>query len=292
MRPRVVVAIFATAAVLAIVALVIPGVRGQLTVLADPGATGSPTGTVSGHPGLRMAAQAAPPGPLLRAAPVTVTANGFFAWALLDRQTGALAGSANYTTETGTTESMSKAWITADYLRRLAGKQPTQQRLDELSRMIRDSDDAAAEDIYRLDGLNAVIQRMISTCGMTDTTWVNGWWSKTRLTARDAVRLGLCLADGRAAGPTWTSWLLNEMRQVRGEGRFGIIEALPADVAPNTSIKNGWTLLYDDGTWHVACLAVHADWILSVLTRYPASLGLAHGAAVCRSVTQQLTAKR
>lgn len=292
MRPRVVVAVFVTAAVLALVALVVPGVRGQLAVLASPGSPDGATGVVSGHPGLRMAAQPAPPGPVLRPAAVTVDANGFYAWALLDRQTGALAGSANYTSETGSTESMSKAWIAGDYLRRLAGKQPTQQRLDELSRMIRDSDDAAAEDIYRLDGLNAVIQRMISICGLTETTWVNGWWSKTRVTARDAVRLGLCIADGRAAGPSWTGWLLNEMRQVRGQGRFGIIEALPADVAQATSIKNGWTLLFDDGTWHVSCLAIHNDWILSVLTRYPGSLGLAHGAAVCRSVTQQLIVKR
>ncbi|MCW2639865.1 MAG: hypothetical protein JWP76_2171 [Dactylosporangium sp.] len=213
---------------------------------------------------------------------------GFFSWALLDRHTGVVVGSANDVNGTNTTESMIKTWITSDYLRLLGGRQPTQQRLDELSRMIRDSDDDAAEDIYRADGGDAVVRRMISICGLTDTRAHSGWWSMTQISARDAVRLGQCVADGRAAGPTWTAWVLDQMRQVEGEGRFGIIDGLPADVAAQTSIKNGWTLIYTDGLWHVNCLAVHDDFVLAVLTRYPGSLGLSYGAGVCKSVTLQL----
>jgi hypothetical protein len=248
---------------------------------AAPGPEPTPTVTPSAAPTVQH-------GPLLVPGPVSMQVPGFFSWAMLDRHTGAVVGSANDVNGTNTTESMIKTWITSDYLRLLGGRQPTQQRLDELSRMIRDSDDGAAEDIYRVDGGDAVVHRMISICGLTDTRAHSGWWSMTQISARDAVRLGQCVADGQAAGPTWTAWVLDQMRQVEGEGRFGIIDGLPADVAAQTSIKNGWTLIYADGLWHVNCLAVHDDFVLSVLTRYPGSLGLSYGAGVCKSVTSQL----
>nr|WP_240942097.1 class A beta-lactamase-related serine hydrolase [Planosporangium thailandense] len=255
-----------------------------------------PDGTLKGHASLRIAAQPAPtPPPTLAAHQVNVSVTGFYSWALLDRHTGTITGSSSYASETNSTESMIKIWITSDYLRMLGAKQPTAQRLSELSRMIRRSDDAAAQDIYQVDGGNAVIRRMISMCGLTETTVVSGWWSKTEISARDAVRLGQCVANGKAAGPKWTSWVLNEMRNVTGGvaeepdgGRWGIIDGLPAELADGVAIKNGWTLLYDDGDWHVNCLAVQSDWVLSVLTRYPAKLGKQYGANVCKQVTQQL----
>jgi hypothetical protein len=255
-----------------------------------------PDGRLRGHDNLRIAAQPAPPPqPTLAAHEVNVDAKGFFSWALLDRQSGKISGSPNYISGTSSTESMIKVWLTSDYLRLLGNKQPPAQRLAELSRMIRDSDDKAAENIYQVSGRNTAIKRMISICGLTETSLVNGWWSKTQVSARDAVRLGQCVASGKAAGPKWTNWVLGEMRQVRGTvaeepngGRWGIIDALPQELAGDVAIKNGWTLLYDDNNWHVACLAVQSDWVLSVLTRYPAKLGKQYGADVCKQVTQQL----
>jgi hypothetical protein len=235
-------------------------------------------------PGLSMAGQPAPP--LLTPGPVDVQVQGFFAWALLDRNTNAISGSANVASDTNSTESMIKAWISADYLRQLGNQQPSSDRLALLTQMIRDSDDDAAEIIYDLDGSDAVVQRMISICGLTDTSIVDGWWSRTEVSARDAVRLGACVADGRAAGPKWTAWILSEMRQVRGEGRFGIIDGLPSDLAARTSIKNGWTVVGDD--WHIDCLAIVDHYVLAVLTRYPAELGLQYGAGVCRDVAIEL----
>jgi len=299
MRVRaVLLAAVAALAVLAATALAVPPVRTRIGGLL--GLVHSTIANAEPKPPrytFKVAEQPAPPPPLLQAHPVSVTTPGLLAWALLDRQTGALAGSPNYTTATNTTESMVKAWIASDYLRRLAaaGQQPTAARLAELTRMIRDSDDNAAQDIYRIDGGNAVIKRLIATCGLTETTVFNGWWSKTKLTAHDAVRMGLCVADGRAAGPQWTEWILSEMRQVRGSvaeepngGRWGIIDALPPDVAKVTSIKNGWTLIYADGMWHMNCLAIHEDWILAVLTRFPVNLSKQHGADLCKGVTEQL----
>jgi hypothetical protein len=282
-------------------AVAVPAVRDGLVDalhLHDDPADASPVladGRLPGHTNLRITAQAAPPLPALAPAPVNVPTNWFMSWALLDRHTGNMVGSPNYTTGTNTTESMIKAWISSDYLRSLGDKQPSQQRLAELTRMIRDSDDDAAQDIYRINGGNAVIKRAITTCGLTDSTIRSGWWSGTKVTARDAVRLGNCVADGRAAGPKWTGWVLNEMRQVRGDvseepngGHWGIVDGLPPDLAKDVSIKNGWTMLYADGQWHVNCLAIHDDWVLAVLTRYPSQQGKAYGAGLCKQVTQQL----
>jgi hypothetical protein len=297
-----------TAAVTVTVAVVavmfgVPGVRDNvidaLHLRDDPAGAAPilPDGRLKGHGNLRIAAQAAPPPrPVLAAHAVIMDdRTGFLSWALLDRQTGKISGSPNYISGLNSTESMIKAWLTADYLRLLGNKQPTAQRLAELSRMIRDSDDNAAEDIYQVSGRNAVIKRMITICGLTDSSVVDGWWSKTQISARDAVRLGQCIAGGKAAGPKWTNWVLDEMREVRGGvakepsgGRWGIIDALPQELANDVAIKNGWTMLYDDGNWRVNCLAIQSDWVLSVLTRYPGRLGKQYGADACRQVTEQL----
>jgi len=253
---------------------------GLIAQPSDAAASSSPD---SGA-GIGLAAQ--PAAPLLVPARVDVTVPGFFSWALLDRASGKISGSANLATDTSSTESMIKVWISADYLRRLGSASPSQSRLTELSRMIRDSDDDAAEDVYQAGGANTVVQRMIKICGLTDTSLFDGWWSRTEISAEDAVRLGACVADGRAAGAKWTSWILGQMRQVRGEGRFGIIEALLADAAARTSIKNGWTQVGSD--WHVNCLAIVDKYVLAVLTQYPVELGLQYGAGVCRNVAAQL----
>ena len=251
---------------------------------------------------------APPPIPTLRAGPVDVAVDGFVSWALLDRTTGQTAGSANLTA-TSTTESMIKVWIVADFLRRsaAAGTEPSADDLAMASTAIRDSDDTAAQRLYNRGGGAPVIERLTRTCGLTDTRAVVPpgstvvWWSFTQMSARDAVRMGACVADGQAAGPRWTSWLLTEMAQVRGTanakdqypthggGRWGIIEGLPATIlAQGVAIKNGWTLHSADGMWHVNCLAVNPRWVLAVMIKYPGKYGLQYGADTCKRVAQEL----
>jgi hypothetical protein len=168
---------------------------------------------------------------------------------------------------------------------------------------IRDSDDYAAERLYAAGGHNEVVERMIDMCGLTDTEIYPFWWSRTELTAVDAIRMGECIANGTAAGPEWTGWVLNEMRQVRGTtadadqlteegfegGRWGIIDGLPSEIdIAEVSIKNGWTRIGDTGSWHLNCLALTPEWVLAVLMRYPASESLDYGADQCASVANQL----
>jgi hypothetical protein len=218
---------------------------------------------------------------------IHVDHSGFLSWALLDRATGTINGSANLTAPSDTM-SMIKAWIAADFLRLAADKEISAARLRQLTIMIRDSDNAAAQALFGAVGRRASIARLIATCGLTESSAYADLWSKTTVSARDTVRLGACLADGRAAGPRWTGWLLDEMRQVRGVGDFGVRLALtePGTVA----VKNGWLLRDEDKLWHVSCLAIAAEWVLGVLARYPGELGFQYGAALCEKVGRQVLA--
>ncbi|WP_330186265.1 hypothetical protein KZZ52_00930 [Dactylosporangium sp. AC04546] len=251
------------------------------TVTASPSTSEAPA---------RKANPAAPTAPtlppaLLHPAPVTVSATGFWSWTVLDRRTGEVAGSTNAAT-TQRTASMIKAWLAADYLRRTAS--PSQSNLRQLSTMIRNSDNAAASYFWGLDGKSASITRLVQICGLTDSKYYIDWAS-TMVSARDAARMGACIGDGRAAGPKWTDWLLNEMRSVSSSQEFGIVPALPEAEKANAAVKNGW-IARSDGKWHVNCLAIGTDWVLSVLTVYPSSKGMGYGATICGEVTRQLQA--
>jgi hypothetical protein len=238
----------------------------------------------------RKAAPAAPTAPtlppaLLHPAPVTVNATGFWSWTVLDRRTGTMAGSSNAGT-TQRTASMIKAWLASDYLRR--NPNPSKSNLSQLTTMIRNSDNAAASYFWGLDGKSASISRLVQICGLTDSkAYID--WASTLVSARDAARMGACIADGRAAGSKWTDWVLNEMRNVAKDQKFGITPALPAAEQAGTAVKNGW-IARSDGKWHVNCLAIGTDWVLSVLTVYPTSKGEAYGHDICSSVTKQLQA--
>lgn len=231
-----------------------------------------------------------------RSADITVAgANtaGFLSWSLLDRRSGEIVGSQNMA-ETTTTASMIKAWLAADYLRRASetGETPTNSRLNDLEVMIRDSNNEAADRTYTANGKAASIERLISICGLTDSSAVPGFWSNTNISAEDTVRMGECIADGRAAGETWTPWVLDMMRKVRDVGDFGIRKAFPTDQQANVAIKNGWLLRDEDNNWHTNCLAIGDSWVLAVLQQYPSTgdwnTDFAHTTEVCQNVATLL----
>ncbi|MDG4763338.1 hypothetical protein O7632_04330 [Solwaraspora sp. WMMD406] len=285
--------------------LVIPTASARL--VGDPApVTNEPVGTSAEE--LTVAESPPPPAtPTLRAAPVSVSVDGFLSWALLDRTTKEIAGSANLT-ETSSTESMIKIWIVSDYLRQLGDTDPSAAERKQAMLAIRDSDDDSTNRLYYAAGGDEVLARMIKMCGLRQTRMVvppgekSVWWSYTQMSARDAVLLGECVKNGTAAGPKWTDWVISEMTQVRGGtsaeeqnarsggGRWGIIDGLPQSVLDDTevAIKNGWTLIWADRMWHLNCLAVTDGWVLAVMMRYPGVNGLDYGANVCGEVTRQL----
>lgn len=224
----------------------------------------------------------------VREADVTVDVEGWWAWAVLDTRTGESYGSPNMA-ETSPTASLIKSWIGADFLRRSAEakKKPTDAQLQQVRIMIRDSDNDAATSLYGTVGGSASIKRLISMCRLTDSRAGSGW-SRTLLSPRDTTRLAACIADGRAAGPTWTKWLLGEMRAVRGSGDFGIRKAWPAAEQKTIAIKNGWVERSEERETHVNCLAIGDGWTMAVMARYPINLGYDYGAKICQRVAQQL----
>lgn len=317
MPPRAVVAVW-LAALFGAVVLAFPPTRGALaSVGAHAGPVTSPAGA-GGTSGsrLRVTGQAAPPPPALRVPAAGVHIPGGYdlvGWALIDRRSGQLLGSSgNGSSMTDYSESMIKAWIAADYLSQTvrAGKKPSQQDLALLARMIVTSDDQIAGRYYDLDGEDAVMSRLNRVCGIHATVAMSGWWSYTSMTPVDAARYGECLANGSAAG-AYTPNLLGWMRQVTGGvndqphgptahtggGRWGVIDALPAALAAQTSIKNGWEPEVDDHQWHVNCLAILPGQVLTVMVRYPwtspngnwqYATNLAPGAAACRNIAAQM----
>ncbi|HEY3010662.1 MAG TPA: hypothetical protein VGJ63_21735 [Micromonosporaceae bacterium] len=258
---------------------------GPRSVTPTPGPVSSPS-PVTTRPAGRPVQR-----PVALPRPIPVTSGGFLSWAMLDRRTGEIIGSANLTAPSDTM-SMIKVWLAADYLRRAdaSGQTPPAKALRRLSTMIRDSDNSAGQEFYRVLGGAASIERLVRICQLTESGGYLDRWSNTIVSARDTARLGGCLAGGRAAGPRWTPWLLDQMRGVRGDGDFGVRDALADEVATNVAIKNGWLLRDEDDLWHISCLAIGDTWVISVLARYPGRLGLAYGARLCRDVGQQLVA--
>ena len=272
---------------------VVAGDNGQ----AEPAVPRAARAPDAGEPPPLAAVLDPPPGPqpalLFAKGTVTIPTDGFLSWAVMDRRTGEIWGSANLT-ETTWPASMIKSWIAADYLRRASegGRQPS--ALGDVEIMIRDSDNNAAIRLHSANGGNASIRRMVELCGMTDTTPATGGggWSFTNISAQDTVRLADCIADGTAAGPQWTGWLLDKMRSIR-IGGWGIRDGVPPGEAGAVSIKNGWLRYDDDGLWHINCLAVADTWAMSVLQRYRGTgnwnRDFSYGQQVCGDVAIQLT---
>lgn len=291
----------AAAAVVAIlVGLVLVGLRlipGSPLRPTAGSQLGSSSGRSTGTPTDRSTrAEPTPsPSPSLEPLPfqaqeLDLNIKGWYAWSVLDKRTGEIIGSKNMG-QTSTTASMIKSWVVADYLRRAAeaGRTPDDDDLDDATLIIRDSDNTRAEQFYNSVGRAASIKRLIKMCGLTDSKVASdGGWSRTNLSPRDTARLGLCIDDGRAAGPKWTKWLLNEMRLVRGVGDFGIRKAFPVAEQKTIAIKNGWIDRQREQEMHVNCLAIGDTWTMGVMVRYPISMGYEYGMKNCQKITEAL----
>ena len=264
-------------------------------VVGLSGGGGSATPAAPSSPGAELlgaeAGATAPPGSGVQYAALAlhgtnpVTGSGaFWGWALLDRRTGELWGSPNVD-QPNRTVSMIKFWLAALYLR--AHSEPSQSMLNQLTSMIRDSNNDVANTVFfGLGGIRAEIDPMTQLCGITGPYIRPGyWWASTWISPHDTVLLADCVADGRVASPQWTEWLLNEMRNVRGYGDFGIRWAFPEPERSTIAIKNGWNDL-DDGLYYTNCLAITDDWALAVETRGTATAGHDN----CVNVTKQLLA--
>ncbi|MEU4778655.1 hypothetical protein [Micromonospora sp. NPDC023633] len=273
----------------------LPGSPFESRAAAEWGTPAGPAERATGAPSDRSSRPSPTPSPTpeplpFQAKDLDLDIEGWYSWSVLDRRNGEIIGSDNMD-ETSTTASLIKAWIVADYLRRAddAGQTPSDAKLADATKIIRDSDNTRAEQFYNTVGRSAAIRRLISLCDLTDSkVAADGGWSRTALSPRDTARMGACIADGRAAGPKWTKWLVDEMRLVRGAGDFGIRKAFPAAERKTIAIKNGWIDRTREQEMHINCLAIGDTWTMGVMVRYPIGKGYEYGMKNCQKITEAL----
>ncbi|GIF74249.1 class A beta-lactamase-related serine hydrolase [Asanoa siamensis] len=297
-RATTIVAIFVVLAALGVAGIrLLPGSpmanRAAARWETPPGLTGATGGPESAAPDAPPAEPEKALAPLpVKATDVEIDHSGWYSWALLDTRTGEMSGPADRT-ELSTTASLIKSWIGADFLRRSAeqGKEPSESRMAQVETMIRDSDNNAAQSLFEANGGTPTIKRAISMCKLEDSkVAADGGWSRTMLSPADITRLGACIANGTAAGPKWTTYLLDEMRAVRGTGDFGMRKAFPAADQKKIAIKNGWVDRTREQEYHVSCMAIGDGWVIGVMTKYDISKGYTYGANICKQVGVQLRA--
>ncbi|WP_157545809.1 serine hydrolase [Hamadaea tsunoensis] len=262
------------------------------------GPSAAPSSTAEPVAGTSTKASAVPKQPAVHPVVNPATqSDTWYAWQWVNLTTGAAYGSANARTETNNTESMVKAWLGADYIAGLESAGESLGAADKalITKMIRSSDDAAAQTLWQRRGGDAAIERLIADCGLTNTSVTPDWWSKTQITAYDATKMLRTILNRSQTSP-WTAWLVDDlMRSVDPGDAFGIAQVL-AELDPQAkpAVKNGWTAHGATGLWNLNCLA---EWtptgssdriVLSVLTRYPVAYGQSYGEKLCRDVTRQL----
>ena len=157
---------------------------------ADP--LSAPAPVSASPPAAASAPRAAPPTSTVetlatagaRARKVTDATKDWASFTLLDRTTGKVVGDRR-SAEVTFTESTVKAWLAADLLatRARQGAALTAYETMRMTRMIRESDDNAAEVIWRWLGADNAIRDMIRTCRLQDTKVFPDWWSKTRISS-------------------------------------------------------------------------------------------------------------
>jgi Beta-lactamase enzyme family len=273
-----------------------PGPTPSASTATDPLAAPASPGPASATPS--PSRRPADPYRTVQAAAQRVTggADGFASFTLVDRARGRRIGDAR-SAQVMFSESAIKAWLAADLLatRARAGATLTPYETMRMTSMIRESDDNAAEVIWRWLGADRAIQDMIDTCRLQDTKVYPDWWSKTEMSSRDLARMGDCIVPGKGKllSPAVGAPLLALMRSVEESNAFGIQQVDPAGRGVPIAVKNGWTEHgSDEGTvWNVNCLGIWGKgnrWVLAVTTRYPVTNGLDYGAGVCRQVTRAL----
>ena len=182
-----------------------------------------------------------------------------------------------------------KAWISADRLRvdSEAGRATSARDRALIDRAIRASDDAAAEELYRGLGADAVLRQLDQVCGVAVSPSRRGYWSYAQITAQNATDVLDCVLT---KAPTYREGklLVDALHGVNPDGRFGIPEALPPGT--DVAVKNGWTAHSATGQWNLNCVASWDHYTLAVLTRYPIGRGQDYGAGVCRDVTTKVLA--
>lgn len=170
------------------------------------------------------------------------------------------------------------------------GRDLTDWERSLLEPMIRASDNDAADALYQ-DLTPGAVQAYAEAAGLRDTAVdPTGSWGLSQVTAVDLVRLLDGLRRCERYAEALCSYAMDLLRNPDPSVDWGVGDSLPDGT--EVAFKNGW-LPSDDGTvWyvHAAALVTPAGapeqaYLVSVLTEYPAELGLEYGQETLRLVS-------
>ncbi|MEV4243635.1 serine hydrolase [Streptosporangium canum] len=174
---------------------------------------------------------------------------------------------------------------------------------DDAERMIRFSDNAAADRLYERIGLEAGLARADHEFGLRRTYAPAGrcvdlyCWGITQTTASDQVRLIGALAGKRSPLPEQDrERVLRLMANVTPEQRWGISAAAceggRGPLESQVSLKNGWLRHVANGRWAVVSVGLIRepghDYAVAVLTEDSPSMGT--GVARVEGVVKRILA--
>ncbi len=204
--------------------------------------------------------------------------------AVLDRDTGQLV--TNGRGGTVAIASVVKLFIADDLLMQVSKGQaqltPADQQL--FDRMLRSSDDSAAETFWNRSGGSAIITRVVNRYGLGSTSAPgNGRWFNTTSTAVDLVHYyDMLLSGAGGLPPERANTILNDLAQstpTAPDGmvpggvypqRFGIPEGLPGEPV---AVKQGWMCCVGSDWMHLSTGVIGSDrrYVMAISSMQPAS---------------------
>ena len=198
----------------------------------------APQASTSVAQALAQSAATQTPAQAVSAAAAHAAATGTTAFiSVRDRSTGAiLAQTGNADSQVGS-ESIFKLFLAAYYLRLYGGYANAPGSVtDQLSYMIRYSDDATADSLYT----DNAVPTMASVYGLTETsnsTDRSGHWGASRITAHDMSQFLYDASQDSEVGP----WLFPVMAQVNATGSDGFDQYFGFNALSGThGSKQGW----------------------------------------------------
>ncbi|MGW5636396.1 hypothetical protein [Streptomyces sp. NPDC003832] len=164
--------------------------------------------------------------------------------AVFDRQTGTFTEQLNADAQFRSA-SVVKLLIALDVLWNRSPDALSAADRARVDTMLRGSDDAAASTFWSNNGSGAIVDRMVTRLGLTDTarppSTHPGYWGYTALSARDTVKIYRYLLDSAPA--TTRDYLLGDLRQSTRcatdgyDQHFGIAGSFNRPWA----VKQGWS---------------------------------------------------
>jgi hypothetical protein len=189
---------------------------------------------------------------------------------ILDRNTGQLVGNGNTTTIA--IASVAKLFIADDLLLQESKGQTQLSPADRAAfdRMLRQSDDSAAEVFWNRSGGSAIITRVAARYGLTSTRPPNnGRWWNTISTAADLVRYyDMMMTGAGGLPPEQASVIMSNLAQSAPTAidgtqpggtypqRFGIPDGLFAEPV---AVKQGWMCCIGSDWMHLSTGVVGPD---------------------------------